>query len=42
MKLKNVKNHTMASECHNPAATVLVVSLRCVLHVAVRLTSDDS
>ena len=32
----------MASECHHPGtASVLVVSLKCVLHVAMRLTSDD-
>ena len=35
--MKDVKNHAMASESHNPAAPVLVVSLKCVLHVAVRL-----
>ena len=30
MKLKDVKSHTMAIECHNPAASVLVVSFKCV------------
>ena len=35
--MKDVKNHTMASESHDPATPVLVVSLKCVLHVAVRL-----
>ena len=43
MKLKDVKNHAMASECYNPgAASVLVVSLKRMLHIALRLTSDDS
>ena len=38
--MKDVKNHAMASESHHPgAASVLVVSLKCVLHVAMRLTS---
>ena len=40
--MKDAKNHAMASECHYPgAASVLVVSLKCVLHIAMRLTSDD-
>ena len=40
--MKDVKNHAIASECHHPgAASVLVVSLKCVLRIAMRLTSDD-
>ena len=35
--LKDVKNQAMGSESHNPAALVSVVSLKCVLRVAVRL-----
>ena len=35
--MKDVKNQTMASESHDPAALVSVVSLKCVLRVAVRL-----
>ena len=33
--MKDVKNQAMASESHDPAALVLVVSLKCVLRVAV-------
>ena len=35
--MKDVKNHAMASESHDPAALVSLVSLKCVLCVAVRL-----
>ena len=35
--MKDVKNQAMASESHDPAALVSVVSLKCVLHVAVSL-----
>ena len=31
-----MKNQAMASESHDPAALVSVVSLKCVLRVAVR------
>ena len=40
--MKDVKSHTMASEYHNPAASVFVISLKCVLYVAMRMTSDKS
>ena len=32
-----MKNQAMASESHDPAALVLVVSLKCVLRVTVML-----
>ena len=35
--MKDVKNQAMASESHDPAALVSVVSLKYVLCVAVRL-----
>ena len=35
--MKDVKNQAMASESHDPASLVSVVSLKCVLHVAVNL-----
>ena len=35
--MKDVKNQAMASEYHDPAVFVLVVSLKYVLRVAVRL-----
>ena len=35
--MKDVKNQAMASESHNPAALVSVISLKCVFRVAVRL-----
>ena len=37
MIMKDVKNQAMANESHYPAALVLVISLKCVLCVAVNL-----
>ena len=37
MITNDVKNQAMASESHYPAAFVSVVSLKCVLRVAVNL-----
>ena len=35
--MRDVKNQAMANESHYSAALVSVVSLKCVLHVAVSL-----
>ena len=35
--MKDEKNQAMASESHDPAALVSVVSLKCVLRAAVNL-----
>ena len=40
MIMKDVKNQAMASESHYPAALVSVVSLKCVLRVAVNLATS--
>ena len=37
--MKDVKNQAMASESHDPAILVSVVSLKCVLRIPVRLLS---
>ena len=37
MIMKDIKNQAMVSESHYPAALVSVVSLKCMLRVAVNL-----